>query len=122
MTDNLISEIKSIGNFSSEDIALFSNSFKETFISKGEHFLLEGEISKYLGYIKSGLVMHYKIINGIEIPADFTKEKEWVAYLKSFTNGSVSDMSIKALEDTHLLVLSSTAWRELLRIQQISWH
>jgi CRP-like cAMP-binding protein len=61
--------------------------------------------------------MHYKIIDGVEIPADFTKENEWVAYLKSFTNGTASDMSIKALENTQLLMLSNTAWNELLKIQ-----
>jgi len=117
MTDSLINEIQKIADFSAEDIALFSSSFQETFISKGDHFLVEGQVSKHLGYIKSGLIMHYKIINDIEIPADFTKENEWVAYLKSFTNATASDMSIKALEDTQLLTLSNTAMSELFSKQ-----
>jgi CRP/FNR family transcriptional regulator, anaerobic regulatory protein len=57
---------------------------------------------------QAGLMMYYKLNDGIEIPADFTIENEWLAYLKSFTTGTASDMYIKALEDTHLLVLSNT--------------
>lgn len=117
MMDALLDEIQNIVHFSSADLELFTSSFTETYIAKGEHFLLEGEISKRFGYIKSGLVMYYKIVDGIEIPADFAKENEWVAYLKSFNNGTASDMSIKALEDTHLLMLSNTVWNELLKMQ-----
>lgn len=115
--DKLISEIKNIADFSVADIDLLSGSLSETFIVKGEHFLMQGKVSKHLGYIKSGLMMHYKIIDGVEVPADFTKENEWVAYLKSFSTGIESDMSIKAIEDTHLLTLSSTAMNELFNKQ-----
>lgn len=117
MTDQLIAEIKTISNFSDEDITLFINSMEEIFIAKGEHFLIEGQVSRHLGYIKIGLMMHYKIVEGIEIPADFTKENEWVAYLKSFSTNNPSDMFIKALEDTHLYVLSNTNMQELFQKQ-----
>ena len=117
MTEKLISEIRTIADFSTADIDLFLSSFTETFFAKGEHFLAEGKVSKHLGYIKSGLMMHYKIIDGIEIPADFTKENEWIAYLKSFSTGTASDMSIKAIEDTHLLTMSNTAMNELFSKQ-----
>lgn len=117
MTDQLITEIKAISDFSDEDIQLFINSMVELFIAKGEHFLIEGQVNRHLGYIKSGLMMHYKIVGGIEIPADFTKEHEWVAYLKSFSTNNPSDMFIKALEDTHLYVLSNVNMGELFQKQ-----
>jgi CRP-like cAMP-binding protein len=117
MTDKLISEIKNIADFTAADMDLFLNSFSETFINKGDHFLMQGKISKHVGYVKSGLMMYYKIIDGIEVPADFAKENEWVAYLKSFSAGIVSDMSIKAIEDTQLLTLSSSAMSELFNKQ-----
>jgi CRP-like cAMP-binding protein len=117
MIDNLITKIKTIGDFSADDIKLFLSSFTETFLFKGEHFLSEGQVSKHLGYIKTGLMMHYKIIDGVEVPADFTIENEWVAYLKSFSSGTASDMWIKALEDTHLLTMSNTAMGELFSKQ-----
>lgn len=113
MTAQLITEIKNILDFSDEDIQLFLDSIEEMFISKGDHFLKDGQVSRHLGYIKSGLMMHYKIVEGIEVPADFTKENEWVAYLKSFSTNQPSDMYIKALEDTHLFVLTSSNMGEL---------
>lgn len=61
-------------------------------MAKGEYFLRDGQISRQIGYIKKGLMMHFKIVDGVEIPADFTKENEWVAYLKSFTPSIPSDM------------------------------
>lgn len=117
MTDKLISEIQNIADFSAADIDLFFNSVSETFIKKGEHFLLQGKVSKHIGYIESGLMMYYKIIDGVEIPSDFAKENEWVAYLKSFSTGSISDMSIKAIEDTQILTLSNTSMSELFKKQ-----
>jgi CRP/FNR family transcriptional regulator, anaerobic regulatory protein len=117
MTEKLIAEIKSIADFSSTDIELFINSFEASFIPKGEYFLKQGQISRHLGYITSGLTMHYKLNDGIEIPADFTIENEWVAYLKSFTTGTASDMYIKALEDTHVLLLSNTTLITLFAAQ-----
>lgn len=117
MTDQLITQIKKLGHFSEEDMTLFTSLFKEHFMAKGEHFLTAGQVSKHLGYIKSGLVMHYKIMDGTEIPADFTLEDEWVAYMKSFGTGTPSDMYVKAIEDTQLWLLSKTAMEQLFEAQ-----
>lgn len=113
MTEKLITQIEKITDFSVEELELFSNSFTEIFIKKGEHFLIEGNVCKDVGYIKNGLMMYYKNVDGIEIPADFAMENEWVTYLKSFSTGTQSDMSIKAIEDTLLLTISNTIIIEL---------
>jgi CRP-like cAMP-binding protein len=117
MIDKLILEIKKIGDFSDADIDLFSSYLKEAFIPKGEHFLKEGQVSRYLGYILSGLTMHYKMADGIEIPCDFIAEGQWVAYLKSFNSGLPADMAIKALEDTRLLTLSAADMQQLFQLE-----
>lgn len=117
MLDQLIVEIKSVADFSEEDIALFKHALQELKIPKGDYFLKAGEISRRIGYITSGLVMYYNIHEGNEIPCDFAKENEWVTYLKSFTSGTASDMYIKALEDTHLLTLSEERMGALFHAQ-----
>jgi CRP-like cAMP-binding protein len=117
MINELIAEIKKIIPISDEDINLFIQALEEKIIPKGEHFLKEGQVSKHIGYIKSGLMMYYKIVDGTEMPADFAKENDWVVYLKSFTSNTISDMNIKALEDTHLLILSNVKMGELFNIQ-----
>jgi hypothetical protein len=57
MIDKLITEIRTIADFSAADIELFMSSFTEKFMDKGDHFLMEGQVSKYLGYIKTGLTI-----------------------------------------------------------------
>ena len=117
MNEKLLAEIKKIADLSDEDLIFFKNSLEKEFIPKGEHFLKEGQICKHLGIVTEGLLMYYKIIDGEEIPADFSIENEWVSYLKSLSSGSPSDMAIKALEDTHLYTLSVEKMSELFSIQ-----
>jgi CRP-like cAMP-binding protein len=115
--DQLISEMKSIASFSDNDIALFTQALEPAFIPKGEHFLKDGQVSHHIAYTVSGLTMHYKITDGLEVPADFTAANEWLAYLKSFSTNTPSDMYIKALEDTHLLLLSRNSLEKLSAAQ-----
>jgi CRP-like cAMP-binding protein len=117
MVELLIRKIRSIANFSDAEIDFFISKLDEFFIAKGENFLVEGQVSRHLGYILSGLAMHYKIHEGVEIPCDFTAEQEWLGYLKSFTNRTPSDMNIKVLEDTHLLRLSSDNFEKIYQFQ-----
>jgi CRP/FNR family transcriptional regulator, anaerobic regulatory protein len=55
MTEKLIAEMKSIADFSATDIEFFINSLEASFIPKGEYFLKEGQISRHLGYVTSGI-------------------------------------------------------------------
>ncbi|GAA4335388.1 Crp/Fnr family transcriptional regulator [Mucilaginibacter gynuensis] len=117
MPEELIKKIRSIGNFSDADIAFFIDKLDETVIAKGEHFLSEGQVSRHLGYVVSGLAMHYKVYDGVEIPCDFTSENGWLGYLNSFTNKTPSDMNIKALEETRLLLLSADNLEKVYQVQ-----
>src|SRR5271170_7479177 len=117
MIDQLIREINAIDNFSDDDIELFFSLLEEFFIEKGDHFVNVGQVSHHVAYIKSGLAMHYKIYDGIEIPIDFTQENQWLAYLKSFTSQTPADIAIKMLEDTWLLRLSAANMQKLFELQ-----
>jgi CRP/FNR family transcriptional regulator, anaerobic regulatory protein len=61
MLDTLIKKIKSIDNFSDNEIDFFVNSLEEFVVAKGDHFLQEGQVCRHLGYIESGLVMYYRL-------------------------------------------------------------
>lgn len=117
MSDKLIVEIKSVDDFSDQDIELFRNALEKIVIPKGDYFLKAGQVSRYIGYIESGLVIYYKLNDGNEIPCDFAIENEWVTYLKSFTTNTESDMYIRALEDTHILALSGSSIGSLFQSQ-----
>jgi CRP-like cAMP-binding protein len=117
MTTILAAEIKKIGDFSDADIDLFFSFLKESFLPKGEYFLQEGQVCRHLAYTLSGLTMHFKTADGIEIPCDFTAEGQWLGHLKSFTSRLPADMAIKALEDTRLLKLSTGDMQQLVQVQ-----
>jgi CRP-like cAMP-binding protein len=76
-----------------------------------------GQVCRHLSYIESGLTMHYHIHDGMEVPIDFQGETEWVTYLKSLMNKTVSDVGIKTLEDTRLYRLSSDSLDRLLEVE-----
>jgi CRP/FNR family transcriptional regulator, anaerobic regulatory protein len=113
----LISKIQLVDKFSDEDIDLFAGFLTEDSIAKNEHFLNFGEISRHVAFIGTGLAMHYRLHDGLEIPVDFTPEGEWLAYLTSFSQGIPSDMGIKALEDMRILRLSAANMQLLFQAQ-----
>jgi CRP-like cAMP-binding protein len=115
--NQLISKIQLVDKFSDEDIELISQYLTEDSIARNDHFLNFGEVSRHLAFIGSGLAMHYRLHDGMEIPVDFTPEGEWLAYLTSFSQGTPSDMGIKALEDMRILKLSATNMQLLFQAQ-----
>lgn len=117
MLDTLIKKIKSIDSFSESEIDFFVGSLEPYNVAKGEHFLEEGQVCRYLGYIESGLVMYYRVYDGVEIPTDFAIEDEWMGYLNSFSNKTPSDLSIKALEDTRVMRLSAGNFEKVYQLQ-----
>ena len=117
MIDKLIRDMKKIDQFSEEEIGTFISCLTEGFIAKGDHFLRIGEVSHHVAFITSGLGMHYRLHDGLEIPIDFTPAGEWLAYLRSFAEGTPADVAIKVLEDTKILRLSATKMQELFQWQ-----
>jgi CRP/FNR family transcriptional regulator, anaerobic regulatory protein len=115
--NQLISKIQLVDKFSNEDIDLFAGYLTEDSIAKNDHFLNFGEISRHVAFIGTGLAMHYRLYDGMEIPIDFTPEGEWLAYLTSFSQGTPSDMGIKALEDMSILRLSASNMQLLFQAQ-----
>jgi CRP-like cAMP-binding protein len=117
MLDQLINKIRLVDKFSDEDIDMAAGYLKEDYIEKNGHFLNLGEVSRHVAFIGSGLAMHYRLHDGMEIPIDFTPEGEWIAYLSSFSQGTPSDVGIKAIEDMRILKLSAANMQLLFQAQ-----
>jgi CRP-like cAMP-binding protein len=113
----LLKEMKKIADITEPEIEQLMHSLDEYHLKKGAHFLEIGHVSYHIGYIVSGLTMHYRLHDGLEIPSDFQAENEWVTYLNSFTNRIPSDTAIKALEDTVMLRISFDSIERLLKEQ-----
>lgn len=117
MNPKLIESLRNVDQFTDAEMDLFKSKLVPIKLAKGDHFLEEGQVNKHLAFIEKGLAMHYQMADGEEVARDFTTENNWLTYLKSFTNQSVSDMAIKALEDTDLVCLTYTGLTELFAAQ-----
>jgi CRP-like cAMP-binding protein len=113
MTDRLILEIQKIETFSDEEIDMLQGYLENKYIRKGDHFLHLGQVSRHIAFIDSGLLMHYSLHDGIEIPCNFSPEGGWTGSLKSFTSGSPTEIAIKALEDSRIRQISGEHMQHL---------
>jgi CRP/FNR family transcriptional regulator, anaerobic regulatory protein len=107
MLEALISQLNALVHFSDDELDRLKDMLEKVSLKKGDHFLKIGQVCRYMAYVESGLMMHYHLHDGIEIPVDFQGEGEWVSYLKSLMSGTASDMGIKTLEDVTLFRLSA---------------
>ncbi len=117
MLATLVNNIKAIHSFSEADIDFFIGKLEPITIQKGDHLLQEGQVCRHLGYIESGLLMYYRLHDGLEIPTDFAVEQEWASHLQSFTHKTPSNISIKALENSSLMRLSVENFEKVYEFQ-----
>jgi len=113
MSERLIQQLQKIDNFSDEEIDMLQSKLIDKFIRKGDHFLQLGQVSRHVAFIDTGLMMHYSLHDGVEIPCNFSLEGDWMGSLKSFTTGSPTDVAIKALEDTWIREISDDHLQQL---------
>lgn len=82
-------------------------------LPRGADFLRIGQRAIRIAFIQEGLIMVYRLYDGIEIPVDFRAEGRWVTDMKSFTDRTLSETGIKTLENSVLLVFSDTSIQAL---------
>lgn len=88
------------------DIAIIERLFEPKKLKEGEYFLEEGKICRHVGFIEKGLVRYYVNEEGQESTIYFNQEGEFICNFQSFLPQKPSMVTIQALEDTELLVIS----------------
>ena len=104
MHDPLITAFQYFGTLNQEDIQLIERIFKPVHLKKGEYFLETGSKNDKVGFLVNGLVYYSVLKNNEEAITDFTKEGEFVSEYHTFTAQQTAIHSIKAIEDSFLLV------------------
>jgi len=90
-----------------EEAGQFCNLFTPKIFKRKEHFLREGQVCMYEGFVNKGLFRIYHLDkNGIEQVLYFAPEDWWISDIDSFTNQKPSALNVEALEDSELLVIS----------------
>jgi len=90
-------------------------------LKKKEHFAQAGEICETLGFILSGSVRYYYLIDGNDITNYFCFENDYVSSYKSFLTNKPGDSYIQALEPTTILTVSKTNWEAMLNNPMLAY-
>ena len=106
MHSDLIHKMKLFIPLSESDTAIIVDTFQLRKIAKNEYFLSEGQISKNVAFIKSGLFRYFINIEGEEKTFTFGHEGCFMTDYESFVPQIPTLQNIQALEDSEILVIS----------------
>lgn len=102
-------------DFTLQELQTFHEIANARKVTKKEILLREGEVCNFEAYVVSGCLRSFCIDeNGIETVLQFAIEDWWISDMASFTDRTPSKMTIEALEDCELLVLSVSEKQLLL--------
>ncbi len=86
-------------------LALIDDAFEEKKLTKKEFLLHDGKVCDFLAFIATGSVRHFHIKDGLEKTCDISFENCWVTDFKSFTNDSICNMNLQAMEATTVFII-----------------
>ena len=104
--EELITSIQSFIALDPHDIDCIRLLFREKFLKKGELFLGEGQVCKYVGFIVKGLMRYYINHEGEDRTYAFAQENNFVCNYESFVPKTPSTKNIQVLEDSEILQIS----------------
>lgn len=87
---------------SPQDLESFASILERKELSKGELFLNNSQISKYIQYVDKGLVRQFYYKNGRDVTEHFTCENNVAVCIESFFRQEPTRLLIEALETTVL--------------------
>jgi CRP-like cAMP-binding protein len=91
-------------------------------LAKNEYFLMAGDVPKYIGFVRSGLLrLFYIDVDGVEANKHFCLENTLAISYSAFLQREESRFYIQALEDTELLAIDHRTYRDLLD-SHICWQ
>ena len=99
--------------FSEEDANLIAGKFICKYLKKGDLFVEEGKTSKHLGFIESGFLQYYIILDGEEKTTYSIGLNNFVASLVSFLKQVPSRENIRAIVDSCVWTIERSVLKEV---------
>lgn len=100
--------------FTSQTLDHIVSAFKLQTFEKDELVVTEGKISRYIGFVESGLFQYYVLKDGEEITSYVSVENTWLASVMSFFSEKPSLENIRALAKGAVFMISKTDLRKLV--------
>ncbi len=98
---------------STSDIGVISEFFKPITLHKGDFFLRTGKHSDKLGFVQSGIVREFVLVNDKEITKWISTKGYFTVDLASFIFQQPARWNIQALTDCELYVIESSDYQKI---------
>jgi CRP-like cAMP-binding protein len=96
-----------------EDIAKIVSFFQPVHIKKGDYFLKTGRKSDRLGFVQSGIIREYLLVDDKEITKWISTNGYFVVDLSGFYFHQPSRLNIQALSDCELYVIDAENYQKI---------
>ncbi len=117
MEQLLLNNIEKHIQLSESEKSLISSFLTYKKIKKRDYFLQAGEVCTHTAFVLSGCLRAFLIDeNGFERILQFAIEDWWMADMKSFISQKPGNISIDAIENTHVALLSNQDHLELYQL------
>jgi CRP-like cAMP-binding protein len=114
MYDLFFTELNKKLSLTSEEQEFFAGYLIPKKLRKKQFVLQEGDACKYVTFVEKGMLRSYAIDDkGAEKVFQFAPEGWWISDMYSFITGEPATLSIDALEDTELVLISKSSLDEL---------
>jgi len=104
------------GNLSQQDIELIKDKSKNLEFEKGDYFWETGKISKYVGFVREGILrVYYENDKGDEITHYFVEKNHWLSDWDNSDKSSTPIANLQAITNCSFIVFSKKDWNGLLQ-------
>ncbi|GAB3889379.1 Crp/Fnr family transcriptional regulator [Spirosoma agri] len=100
------------------DEVLIDQLFESYDLEPGDFFLQAGEVCRYVGFVKTGLLRYYVLDDGEEHTYDFSPDQTFACNYESFLPQTPSTRYIQAIEPTALWRISYDNLQQLYKTLQ----
>ncbi|MEO9892451.1 Crp/Fnr family transcriptional regulator [Aurantibacter sp.] len=90
-------------------------------IKSGDYFLRQGKTARNIAFIEKGILRLFYLNDGKEVTNCFCRENTFTTSYKSLITQQESDMSIQAIEDSKLIILSYDSLQKLFK-KDLFWQ
>lgn len=105
--------IQTYFGIANEDLEKISAFFKPVIIKKGEYFLKTGRVCDRLGFVQSGIMREYVVINDKEVTKWISTKGYFSVDLASFVFNTPARWNIHALTDCEMYVIDDKSYKQI---------
>jgi CRP-like cAMP-binding protein len=110
---HLLKSFFSQSGFTISEVEQIAGNFSCKNLNKGDYFVEEGKVSKYLGFIESGFFQYYINLEGEEKTTYSLGANNLIASLVSFLKGVPSKENIRAAVNSSIWIINKDDFRKL---------